>query len=123
MVDLNFDSTYINSDFNFDGIEEILFSFENPFTTFEPVYDFDFNFSTSTFNVLKGVNNIFNSIWCDPDASLLKGRFYVGRAEDLTIINHSDGQAYLEDYYSKTISGRAEETLTDDNISDINITF
>lgn len=73
--------------------------------------------------IFRGNKNIFNSIWCDSKASLKAGTIYVGREEDLTILKVKDSQASIEDYYSKSIAGRVEETLNHEDSTDINVTY
>ena len=86
-------------------------------------YDFTFGPGVFIYNIFRGTSNNFNSIYADKDTSLNSGRFYVGRQEDLTIINQKNGEIILEDYYSKTTAGSAEETLKVVDLVDINVTY
>lgn len=122
MVDINTEST-TTSGLNFYYLPYLNLTFEEPFVVFDTSYDFNFNFSSDEIYILKSATNLFNSIWCDPDASLSKGRIYIGSEKDLTILNRREGQAYIEDYYSKTLAGSSTEPLIDDGVSDINVVF
>ena len=122
MVDINIEST-TTSGLNFYYLPYLNLTFEEPFVVFDTSYNFNFNFSSDEIYILKSASNLFNSIWCDPDASLSKGRIYIGSEKDLTILNRREGQVYIEDYYSKTLAGSAKEPLIDDGVSDINVVF
>lgn len=86
-------------------------------------YDFNFLQSPDSVYILKGDSNIFNSIWCDPGTSLNDGTIYFSTGKDLTIIQISNGQAYIKDYYTKTIAGSSEETLEEETSVDITISY
>ena len=120
MVDINIEST-TTSGLNFYYLPYLNLTFEEPFVVFDTSYDFNFNFSSDELYILRSSSNVFNSIWCEPNASLYKGRFYLTHAEDFTIVSHSEGRAYMEDYYSTTISGRSEQTLKSNDITDLNL--
>ena len=122
MVNITFSNTsnYSGTDFLFSPIEYENYNFTDANLPPEEIsYDFDFDFSAVVFYVLKGNN--FNSIWCDPKASLTNGRFYISSEKDLTIINVNNNQVRIEDYFSKTILGSTNETLEKEDIADITI--
>jgi hypothetical protein len=86
-------------------------------------YNFEFGTSVFIYQVLFGSSNNFNSLWVDEKSSLQNNRLYIGRPNDLTIIKTKDNQVVIEDYYSKTVPGRTEETLIADDSVDINVTY
>ncbi len=103
------------SDFNFAEVSEegITYDFE---------FDADFVQSVFIYNILLN-NNTLTSVWADPTASLNNGKFYIGNKESLTIINHNSSQAFIEDYFSKTIKGSTNETLNSEDVVDINVAY
>ena len=124
MVNINFKNTTTHSgtNFLFIPIDYVTFNFIDDDLAPEKIsYDFDFDFSSKIFNILKGQNNIFNSIWCDPNTSISSGRIYIGSEKDLTIIKLENGQARVEDYFSKIVVGSTNETLEKEDIVDITI--
>jgi len=80
-------------------------------------YDFDFGLDIHIYNVLAGASNNFTAIWADPTASLSTGKFYVASPAAFSIIDNT----LLVDYYTTTFGGRANETLIQNDIKDINI--
>ena len=122
---------------NFDFVNNISnltfdFGFTGEFSNFNftdvsdgsTSYDFEFGITSVTvFRILLNGNNNFNSIWADPTSSLKNGRFYIGSENNLTIIQHNDGQAFIKDYFSKTVKGSTNETLDSENSVDINVTY
>ena len=86
-------------------------------------YDFNFLQSLDSVYILKGDSNVFNSIWCDTNTSLNNGTIYISTGKDLTIIQVNDGQAYIKDYYTKTIAGSSAETLEEETSVDITISY
>jgi len=73
-----------------------------------------------TWNLLAGLSDNFVAIWAEPDASQTHGRFQVastGTGAALSIIDLSTKILY--DYYTTTVSGRANEALESDNIIDL----
>jgi hypothetical protein len=85
--------------------------------------DFYFLQSTDSVYILKNYSNSFTSIWCDNNASLTNGRFYLSTDKDLTIINVKNGQAYVEDYFSKSVAGSTNEKLNHEDITDMVVAF
>ena len=104
------------SNINFDFIEKDLF---------EQNITFDFNFLQSPDSVylLKGDSNVFNSIWCDNNSSINNGTIYISTGKDLTIIQINNGQAYIKDYYTKTLAGSSAETLKEETAVDITVNY
>ena len=86
-------------------------------------YDFNFTPEGSIHFILRSNNNYHNAIWCDPTTSLKNGRFYIGNEKDLTIINVKDGQAYIEDYFSKNLAGSTNKKLNHEDITDMVVAF
>ena len=80
------------------------------------------NLSTNR-HILYLTSNNFNAIWCDSKASLNAGRFYITRPGDITIVNNTSGQPFIEDYYSLTSEGEAKSTLTSENISNFTVVY
>lgn len=93
--------------------------------TWEESSNYDFNFlqSPDSVYILKGDSNIFNSIWCDNNTSINNGTIYLSTGKDLTIIQISNGQAYIKDYYTKTIAGSSAETLDEETSVDITVSY
>ena len=112
MTNFNFGYPELNQDFNFTKVSSGKLS-----------YDFNFGIKATEYKLLFGTNNKFNSIWVDPYSSLLKGRIYIGREEDLTIVTYTDENVIISDYYSTTVSGTTHETLISDNSVDINVVY
>ena len=122
MVNITFSNTttYSGTNFIFTPVEYINYNFTDDNTAPEEIsYNFDFDFSAAILYILK--ENNFNSIWCDPKASLTNGRFYISSEKDLTIINVNNNQVRIEDYFSKTVLGSTNETLEKEDIADITI--
>ena len=71
----------------------------------------------TVYNIIMGGNNNFTAIWADPTAGLHNGRVYIASPAAFSIINNT----VLIDYYTTTFGGRANETLTQDDIKDINV--
>ncbi|MBV5347152.1 hypothetical protein JZU46_02900 [bacterium] len=124
-MDLNFSSTTINTAFNFYIGTATDFDFDNGIivSTEFITRTFDFNKSAVVLNILKSPTNNFNSIWCDANASLTNGRFYISHEKDLTIVNNKNGQVYVENFVSKTVLGSTNETLINEDIVDITVAF
>ena len=82
-------------------------------------YDFDFGAEEeiTVYSVLAGVSNNFTSIWADVDASLSTGKIYIASPAAFSIVNNN----VLVDYYTTTFGGRANESLDQEDIIDINI--
>ena len=89
------------------------------------IYNYDFNFGGKNlkFNLLLGNNNVIKSIWADTTASLNEGTIYIGREDDLTIVQYSNEVAVIKDYYSTTFSGTAREALNAADSVDINVNY
>jgi len=73
--------------------------------------------------ILNGDSNVFNSIWCDPNTSLNNGTIYFSTGKDLTIIQVNNGQAFIKDYYTKTMAGSSAETLEEETSVDITVSY
>lgn len=82
-----------------------------------------FTNGTATINLLLGNNNTIKSIWADPTTSLSGGTIYIGREDDLTIVNYNNEVAVIKDYYSTTFSGAAKEALNAADSVDINVNY
>ena len=104
------------TDINFDFTED---------DTWEESSNYDFNFlqSPDSVYILKGDSNVFNSIWCDANTSLNNGTIYFSTGKDLTIIQVNNGQAYIKDYYTKTLAGSSAETLEEETSVDITVSY
>ena len=86
--------------------------------------DADFLFQqpipAGSFYILAGSTSNFVAIWAEPDASLANGRFQVasnGTGAALSIVSLDTDTLY--DYYTTTVSGRANEALESENIIDL----
>lgn len=121
-MDLNFSSTVILVNLDFYKGTQADFNFENIYTA-DISYNFDFNSTSKVFFVLRSKSNSFNSIWCDANASLTNGRFYVGSEKDLTIVSNRNSQAYIENFVSKTVLGSTNEVLAHEGIVDITVGY
>jgi hypothetical protein len=108
---------------NIDG-GNVNFSFSTNDTRVD-VTTFNFTFFTNirVFHILRGIDNNFNSIYCDPTSSVSNGRVYIGNSSSLTVLQVSNNNAYVEDYYSTTVSGAAEEALISNTATDILVAF
>ena len=97
----------------------------NQLYLFEQNTTFDFTFLQSPDSVylLKGSSNNFNSIWCDNNSSINNGTIYISTGKDLTIIQINNGQAYIKDYYTKTLAGSSAETLKEETAIDITVAY
>ena len=74
----------------------------------------------TTISGLAGTSENFISIWAEPDADISSGRFQVasrGTGAALSIININDNTLY--DYYTTTVSGRANEALESNKTTDL----
>lgn len=81
--------------------------------------DFDF-VPAGVYLILAGTSVNFTSIWAEPTADISTGRFQVasrGTGAALSIIIIDDKTLY--DYYTTTVSGRAQEALESDKIVDL----
>jgi hypothetical protein len=76
-------------------------------------YDFYFGEMVSYYYVLKGASNNFSSIW------VMSGKLYAASSEALTAIDMSNNSLY--DWYDQTHVGRAQESLDNSGIIDINV--
>jgi hypothetical protein len=84
--------------------------------------DADFNFALGVYRVLAGFSNIFTAIWADSDASQDSGKMYAlswGPGTALSILNLDVKN--LHDYYTQNYGGRQEETLTNIDTRDLNV--
>jgi len=107
----------MSTDFNFSQLPlqiNLTFTAED-LDTGDIIYDFNFGDFVFTFPILRSLSNYHTAIWCDPDASLNNGRFYVTDKHSLTIVNNKNGQAILENFIQLT------NTL--EEIKDINVVF
>lgn len=99
-----------------------IFEFEELFTptgTGE-TFDFDSDAAAGIFRLLAGTSTEFVAIWADPDASQTNGRFQAastGTGAALSVIDIAASTLY--DFYTTTVSGRANEALESDNIIDL----
>lgn len=124
MVDLNFKSEDINIVFNFYIEKDTDLEFtDSNLTTGIIDYDFEFNSGIKIFNILINEDNVFNTIWCDPKASLKNNTFYVTTKNSLNVIKTINSQATLYDYYSQNVVGRAQEALMVDDLVDLIVTY
>ena len=74
----------------------------------------------TTISGLAGTSENFTSIWAEPNANISSGRFQVasrGPGAALSIMNIDDNTLY--DYYTTTVSGRANEALESDKTVDL----
>ena len=81
--------------------------------------DFDFILA-GVYTILAGISADFTSIWAEPDANLTTARFQVGSRGSgaaLSIINIPTNTLY--DYYTTTVSGRANEALDSNKTVDL----
>ncbi len=100
---------------------DIVFS-EEDIREIRTEYNFDFLQSPDSVYILKDAN-VFSSIYADPDASLTNGSFYIGTNKSLTIVKVTNGQAFIKDYYSNTISGSTGAALINDTAVDVVVNF
>jgi len=86
-----------------------------------PGSSFDFNFGAivSIHNILKGLTNNFVAIWADFGAGLNNGKMYVSSASAFSIVNLTSQS--IDDYYTTTHTGRANESLEHEDIVDLNV--
>jgi hypothetical protein len=83
----------------------------------------NFNFGESegvTYAILVGSSNNFKAVWADTNAGFGAGKFYVSSSDGLSVINLEDNSLY--DAYTQTRKGRGNETLSSNDIVDINVT-
>jgi hypothetical protein len=81
--------------------------------------DFDF-IPAGVYPILAGTSTDFTSIWAEPTANLTTARFQVGTrgtGAALSIIDIPTNTLY--DYYTTTVSGRANEALDSNKTVDI----
>ena len=81
--------------------------------------DFDFT-PEGVFTILAGTSTEFTAIWAEPDANLVTARFQVasrGTGAALSIVNIPTNTLY--DYYTTTVSGRANEALDSNSTVDL----
>jgi len=71
------------------------------------------------YNIIMGTNNDFTAIWADLNSSINVGKVYVASSSTFSIVDLKNKK--LTDYYTTTFGGRANETLTQDDIKDINV--
>lgn len=81
---------------------------------YTPSYDFTFGEAVEIYSILKGLSNNFNSIW------VYDNKMYVGSEGYLTVVDLSDNTVH--DWYSDSHTGRANESLDSEDITDINVT-
>jgi hypothetical protein len=99
-----------------------IFEFEELFTptgTGE-TFDFDPDAAGGIFRLLAGTSTEFVAIWAEPEASQTNGRFQAasaGAGAALSVIDITASTLY--DYYTTTVSGRADEALESENIIDL----
>lgn len=86
---------------------------------YTPSYDFTFGEAVEIYSILKGPTNDFIAIWTDADAGLNNGKMYIASEGYLTIIDLSDNSVF--DWYSESRVGRANESLENSDIIDINV--
>lgn len=82
----------------------------------------NFDFAIAVFYVLAGNSNIFTAIWADANASKRSGKMYAlsyGPGAALSVVDIE--QKNLYDYYTQNSSGRVDETLTDNDTVDLNV--
>lgn len=97
-------------DFNF--IKE---KFESP----DPL-ELSFDFGSSSFNILAGNSNIITSIWADPATSRSQGKVYIASYGDGASFSVVDlNLKLLHDRYTKTIKGRSDEVLEQEDVKDV----
>ena len=102
---------------------DFLFSepgYSPPEDTLDMYFLFELPIPAGIFYILAGASSNFVAIWAEPDASLTNGRFQVasrGVGAALSIVDLSTDTLY--DYYTTTVSGRANEALESDNIIDL----
>ena len=99
-----------------------IFEFEELFTptVTGETFDFDLDAASAIFRLLKGTSTEFVAIWAEPDASQTNGRFQAastGTGAALSVIDIT--ASILYDFYTTTVSGRANEALESDNIIDL----
>ena len=102
----NLDISFTEEDLRLSNTDNLIVILQSP----ESVY------------ILKDTN-IFNAIFADPDVSLTNGTFYINDNKSLTIVKVTDGQAFVKDYYTKTIAGSTGQTLNDETIADTIVSF
>lgn len=83
-------------------------------------FDFNFGAEVNIYSILKGSTNNFIAIWADSDAGLNKGKMYIFSAGAFSIIDLLTKT--VSDYYTASHKGKANESLENSDIEDINIT-
>lgn len=81
-------------------------------------YNFNFGISANILYKLFGTSQNFVAIWADSTASRTNAKMYVASEDTFSVIDLSSKTLY--DFYSQEAAGRANETLTSDDITDIN---
>jgi hypothetical protein len=119
MVDINLGSTETEVLDLGAGSSLTSSDFESASAYVGAVYDFDFGAGVFVYSVLRGTDNVFTSIWCDPDASISSCRLYITTSGTLHVIKTENGNTVIEDYYDSVNGGRADEVLKSDDIIDI----
>ena len=99
-----------------------IFEFEELFTPTGAgeTFDFDPDAAAAVFRLLAGTSTEFVAIWAELDASQTNGRFQAasrGTGAALSVVDLSTDTLY--DFYTTTVSGRANEALESENIIDL----
>lgn len=86
-----------------------------------PGAPFNFNFAPpfEKYYILKGITNNFIAIWADPQASLTNNKMYVSSAAAFSVVDLENKD--IDDYYTQSHVGRANEALEHEDIIDLNI--
>lgn len=82
-------------------------------------YDFNFRAPYNSYYILAGASNNFTSIWADANTGLTSGKLYIASNTGFSIVDLSNNILY--DAYTQTIKGRGNETLSSNDIVDINV--
>jgi len=71
------------------------------------------------YNIIVGGNNNFTAIYADLNSAIGVGKLYIASSAVFSIVDLESKK--LVDYYTTTFAGRANETLDQPNIKDINV--
>ena len=82
-------------------------------------YDFDFSVGGFTYNILSGVGDNFVAVWADPTANIDTAKVYVGSDVSFFVIDLE--KKILYDTYTTSKKGSFGESLSQENIVDINV--
>jgi len=107
-------TTTVNINFPFEETEAAVEGYE---IIGDLLYLF-FGTGIYTYTNLLGTDNNFIAIWADASSSMNNGKVYISTLNSLLIIDTA--KKIVVDYYTQTDKGRSGDTLSADDIVDIN---